>query len=385
MRIHEYEAKDILSKGGVPVPQGRFVSTADAAAAAAADIGGRVVVKAQVHAGGRGKAGGIKLVSSPEEARQAAAAILGSRLVTHQTGPEGVPVRGVLVEEALEVARELYLGMVVDGAAGGVVVMASEAGGVDIEEVAERAPEKILRVAVDSMLGLQAYQSRMIAYGLNVEPNQVRVVAGLIGNLHTVFQSHDCSLAEVNPLVVTSDGRVLAADAKLVFDDDALFRHSDIEQLHDPDQEDPLEVEARQLGVSYVKLDGDVGCMVNGAGLAMATMDVIGAVGATPANFLDVGGGADEEKVAQAMKILLSDPNVDRVLINIFGGILSCDLVARGILMASEAMPHAIRPMVVRMLGTNAEQGRELLDRSSLDVTLVDTLAQAADATQLAM
>ena len=382
MKVHEYQAKDILSKGGVPVPLGRFAASADEAAAAAADIKGGVVVKAQVHAGGRGKAGGIRLVSSPEEAYQAAESILGSRLVTHQTGPEGVPVRGVLVEEALDIARELYLGIVVDGSEGSVVVMASEAGGVDIEEVAEQSPEKILRTAVDPLLGLQPFQARRIAYQLKVEAGQVREVARLIENLAEIFLSYDCALAEINPLVVTSEGTVLAADAKLVLEDDALFRHSDLAELHDPEQEDPLEVRAQQSGVSYVKLDGDVGCMVNGAGLAMATMDVIGTVGAAPANFLDVGGGANEGQVAEAMAILLSDPDVDRVLINIFGGILSCDVVARGILAATEAMPEATNPMVVRMQGTNAEEGRKILDGSSLDVTLVATLAQAAEAIQ---
>ena len=308
--------------------------------------------------------------------------MLGSRLVTHQTGPEGVPVRGVLVEEALDIARELYLGIVVDGSEGSVVVMASEAGGVDIEEVAEQSPEKILRTAVDPLLGLQPFQARRIAYQLKVEAGQVREVARLIENLAEVFLSYDCALAEINPLVVTSEGKVLAADAKLVLEDDALFRHSDLAELQDPEQEDPLELRAQQSGVSYVKLDGDVGCMVNGAGLAMATMDVIGTVGAAPANFLDVGGGANEGQVAEAMAILLSDPDVDRVLINIFGGILSCDVVARGILAAAEAMPEATNPMVVRMQGTNAEEGRKILDGSSLDVTLVATLAQAAEAIQ---
>ena len=382
MKVHEYQAKEILSKGGVPVPPGRFAASADEAAAAATDIKGGVVVKAQVHAGGRGKAGGIRLVSSPEEAHQAAESILGSRLVTHQTGPEGVPVRGVLVEEALDIARELYLGIVVDGSEGSVVVMASEAGGVDIEEVAEQSPEKILRTAVDPLLGLQPFQARRIAYQLKVETDQVREVARLIENLAEIFLSYDCALAEINPLVVTSEGTVLAADAKLVLEDDALFRHSDLAELQDPEQEDPLELRAQQSGVSYVKLDGDVGCMVNGAGLAMATMDVIGTVGAAPANFLDVGGGANEGQVAEAMAVLLSDPDVDRVLINIFGGILSCDVVARGILAAAEAMSEATSPMVVRMQGTNADEGRKILDGSSLDVTLVATLAQAAEAIQ---
>jgi succinyl-CoA synthetase beta subunit len=288
------------------------------------------------------------------------------------------------VEEAIDVERELYLGMLIDGAAGGVVVIASEAGGMEIEEVAARSPEKILRVAVDPVLGLQPYQGRKLAYGLNLKPELIRPVAGLIGSLYRLFEANDCSLAEINPLVVTTDDRVLAVDAKLNFDDDALFRHKETAELRDSGQEDPREIQAQEADVSYVKLDGDVGCMVNGAGLAMATMDVIQEAGAAAANFLDVGGGADEEKVAAAMQIILSDPSVDRVLVNLFGGILRCDVAARGILMAAEAMPHAIRPMVVRMLGTNAEEGRAILAESSLNVTLVDGLDGAAQAIKIA-
>ena len=384
MKVHEYQAKEILARYGVPVPRGGVASTPGEAARLAAELGGRCVVKAQVHAGGRGKAGGILVVSSAKEAEEAAQALLGTTLVTFQTGPEGVPVRRVLVEEAVDVARELYLGMVIDGAAQGVVAIASEAGGMEIEEVAAQTPEKVLRVEVDSSLGLQPYQGRKLAYGLNLKPEQVRTVAGLIGDLYKVFEAHDCSLVEINPLVVTADDRVLAVDAKLSFDDDALFRQPELEGLRDPDQEDPREVEAQEYNISYVKLEGDVGCLVNGAGLAMATMDVIVAADAEPANFLDVGGGADEEKVAQALRIILLDPSVNRVLVNIFGGILRCDVVSRGILMASESMPQAIRPMVVRMLGTNAEEGRRLLSESSLDVTLVDDLNQAASAIKAA-
>ena len=380
MKIHEYQAKEILARYGVPIPKGGVASTPQEASRIAGDLGGRVVVKVQVHAGGRGKAGGIKLVESAEEAERAAESLLGSNLVTIQTGPEGIPVRRVLVEEAVDVANELYLGLVIDGAAGGVVVIASEAGGMEIEEVAASTPEKILRAQVDPVLGLQPYQGRKLAYGLNVEPGLVRPVAGMIDSLYRAFVAHDCSLVEVNPLVITGDGKVLAVDAKLNVDDDALFRQSEIQGLHDPEQEDGREVEARKYDISYVKLDGDVGCMVNGAGLAMATMDVIGDAGAAPANFLDIGGGADEEKVAQALTIILSDPSVKRVLVNIFGGILRCDIAARGLLMGSEAMPESARPMVVRMLGTNAEEGRKLLSESSLDVTLVDNLGQAAEA-----
>ena len=380
MKIHEYQAKEILDKGGIPVPRGTVAKTSEEAAAAASELGGSVVVKAQVHAGGRGKAGGIKLVATPEEAAVAASELIGSNLVTHQTGPEGVPIRSVLVEEALEVERELYVGMVIDGSAGGVVVMASEAGGMDIEEVAEQTPEKIVRIAIDPVLGLLPYQARKIAYSLNVAADQVRSVSAMMSKLYDLFLSHDCSLIEINPLVVTKDARLLAADAKLNFDDDAMFRHRDLAQLYDPEQEDPLEAEAGKFGVSYVRLDGDVGCMVNGAGLAMATMDVTFAAGTAPANFLDVGGGADEEKIAQALKIILSDGNVARILINIFGGILRCDVVARGALIADERAENGMPPMVVRMLGTNAAEGRKLLEESSLNVTLVDDLNQAAEA-----
>ena len=384
MKVHEYQAKEILARHGVPVPEGGVASTPQEAADIARDLGGKAVIKAQVHAGGRGKAGGIKVVSSPEEAERAAEALLGTNLVTFQTGPEGVPVRRVLVEEAIDVERELYLAVVIDGAAEGVVVIASQAGGMEIEEVAAETPEKILRIKVDPVLGLQPYQGRKLAYGLDVNAELVRTVAGLIGNLYKVFESNDCSLAEINPLAITTDGGVLAVDAKLAFDDDALFRHPELQKLRDPEQEDPLEVQAQEYDISYVKLDGDVGCMVNGAGLAMATMDVIGESGAAAANFLDVGGGADEEKVAEAFKIILSDPSVDRVLVNLFGGILRCDVAARGILMAAEAMPHAVRPMVVRMLGTNAEEGRKILSESSLDVTLVNDLGEAAEAIKVA-
>ena len=380
MKVHEYQAKQILSEAGIPVPRGGVASAPDEAAAIASDLGGNVVVKAQVHAGGRGKAGGIKLVSNPDEARSAAQDLIGANLVTHQTGPDGVPIRAVLVEEALEVDRELYVSMVVDGAAQGVVAIASEAGGMDIEEVAERTPEKIVRVPIDPGLGLRPYQARKIASSMNVSSSQLRSVSSIMSNLYDMFVDRDCSLVEINPLVVTKDGRLLAADAKIDFDDDALFRHPDLRDLHDPEQEDELEARAGEFGVSYVKLDGDVGCMVNGAGLAMATMDVTFGVGAAPANFLDVGGSADEEKVSQALKIILSDESVDKVLVNIFGGILRCDVVARGVLMAAKEADREMPPMVVRMLGTNADEGRRLLDESALEVIIVDDLNQATDA-----
>ena len=380
MKVHEYQAKEILAQGGVPVPRGRVASTAKEAREIAESLGGSSVVKAQVHAGGRGKAGGIKVVRSPAEAEDAAASLLGTRLVTFQTSSEGVPVRRVLVEEALDIEKELYLGMLIDGSAGGVVVMASDAGGMDIEAVAEKTPEKVVRDAVDPMLGLQPFQARRIAYRLEMDSGLIRPFGELLAQLYSVFTSNDCSLVEINPLAVTHDGRMVAADSKLSFDDDALYRHTELQELHDPEQADPLETEARQYEISYVRLDGNIGCLVNGAGLAMATMDVTRASGAAPANFLDVGGRADEDKVAQALRIILSDSGVKAVLVNIFGGILRCDVVARGIMMTAEAMPHAVRPMVVRMMGTNAEEGRELLAQSGLEVTLVDDMREAADA-----
>ncbi len=380
MNVHEYQAKEIFARHGVPVPGGGVASTPDEARRVAEDIGGGVVVKAQVHAGGRGKAGGVRMVSSADEAERAAREMLGIRLVTAQTGPDGVPVGSVLVEEAVTAQTEMYVSLTIDGSAGGVAVIASAAGGMDIEQVAAATPEKILREGVDPTLGLQPYQARRLAYGLDVRSELVRPTASLIVSLYDIFTTYDCSLVEINPLTITEDGRVLAVDAKLNLDDDALFKHPEMRELHDPGQEDPLEVEAKQHDLSYVKLDGNVGCIVNGAGLALATMDVIGATGAAPANFLDVGGGADEEKVSQALKIVLSDPSVELVLVNIFGGILRCDVAARGLLMAAEAMPHAICPMVVRMLGTNAEEGRRTLSESSLDVTLVDDLNAAAQA-----
>ncbi len=380
MKIHEYQAKDILSKGGVPVPNGRVAKTPEEARQIAEELGGPSVVKAQVHAGGRGKAGGIKVVQSADEAAEAATSLIGTKLVTFQTGPEGAPVSSVLVEEVLDVDRELYVGMVIDGAAKSVVVMVSQAGGMEIEEVAERTPEKIERVSVDPVLGLMPYQARHMAHSLGLEGSQIRPAASMFGNLFHIFLETDSSLVEINPLAVTKDGRVLAADAKLNVDDDAMYRHKDIQELHDPGQEDPFEARAGEFGISYVKLDGDVGCMVNGAGLAMATMDVTSVAGASPANFLDVGGGADEEKVAEALKIILSDPNVKTVFINIFGGILRCDIVSRGILKAAETMPDSMRPMVVRMLGTNAEEGRAILDKSNLGITIVDDFDGATEA-----
>lgn len=380
MKIHEYQAKTILGKGGVAVPEGEVATTPEEARAVATRLGRKAVVKAQVHAGGRGKAGGIKVVSTPQEAEDAANALLGTTLVTFQTGPEGAPVNSVLVEEAIEVKRELYLGLVIDGTAQGVVVMASAAGGMEIEEVAENTPELLLRESVDPVLGLLPFQGRKIAFGLDIGPKLVRPLSTMIANLYQVFLDNDCSLLEINPLVVTEDGRILAADAKMDFEDDAFFRHKDLEDLRDTSQEDPLELRARVADVSYVKLDGTVGCLVNGAGLAMATLDVIGESGASPANFLDVGGGANEGKVAEALRIILSDPNVDTVLINIFGGILRGDMIAAGILAAVEGTEHQNRRIVVRMLGTNADEGRKMLQASSLNISLVEDLGNVAEA-----
>ncbi len=380
MKLHEHQAKELLARHGVAVPAGGVARSADEAREIAMRTGGSVVVKAQVHAGGRGKAGGVRLAATPDEAAAAAAEMLGARLVTAQTGPEGVPVGAVLVEETVDIARELYLAMLVDGGVGRPVVMASEAGGMDIEAVAEETPERILVEAVDPALGLMPFQSRKLAGGLGLDGAAARGLARAVDSVHGAFAQNDCSLVEINPLVLTTGGGIVAADAKVTIDDDALFRQPDLAGLYDPSQDAPIEARAHGLGLSYVKLDGDVGCLVNGAGLAMATMDVAVAAGAAPANFLDVGGGADEEKVAGAVVLLLSDPAVRRVLINIFGGILRCDVVARGVVEAAGRAEGPIPPMVVRMLGTNAEEGRGILSRSGLEVTLVDDMGAAAAA-----
>lgn len=384
MKIHEYQAKELLAKYGVPIPKGRVATTPEEAAEITTELGGKAIVKAQVHAGGRGKAGGIKVVSSAEEAAQATKDLIGTTLVTFQTGPEGAPVGSVLVEELVDVETELYVGMAIDGATEGVVAIASSAGGMEIEEVAETTPEKLLRVSIDPVLGLQPFQGRRIAYGLGVDDSLVRPISALMDSIYKVFEESDCSLVEINPLGITTDGRILAMDAKLNIDDDAVFRHRDLQPLRDTDQEDVLEVEARESSINYVKLDGDIGCIVNGAGLAMATMDVTHSAGAAPANFLDIGGGADEAKVARALSIVLSDPDVKTVLVNLFGGILRCDVAARGFLQAAEEAPDAMKPMIVRMLGTNSDEGREIMANSGLDVVLVDNLNQAADAIRAA-
>ena len=382
MKLHEYQAKKIFADYGIPIPKGKVVRTQSEAATATFEIGGSVVIKAQVHAGGRGKAGGIKVVNTPGAAESAAAEMLGKNLVTFQTNEDGVPVETLLVEEAIDISKEIYLGMVIDGQSKGIVVIASESGGMNIEEIAETSPEKIIQVPVDPVVGLQAFIGRKIAYNLNFPQTLIRPMTGIIQNLYQAFTSNDASLAEINPLVLTSDGGIVAADAKLDIDDDAIFRHQPIAKMADPSQEDPLEVEAKSYDINYVKLDGNVGCIVNGAGLAMATMDVTSAAGAAPANFLDIGGGADEEKVSKALKIVLSDESVKAVLVNLFGGILRCDVAARGFVMAAQEMPGSMRPMVVRMLGTNSEEGREILSKSDLDISLVETLDDAAEKIQ---
>ena len=384
MKIHEYQAKELLAKYGVPIPKGRVATTPEEAAEITTELGGKAIVKAQVHAGGRGKAGGIKVVSSAMEAAQATKDLIGTTLVTFQTGPEGAPVGSVLVEELVDVETELYVGRAIDGATEGVVAIASSAGGMEIEEVTEPTPEKLLRVSIDPVLGLQPFQGRRIAYGLGVDDSLVRPISALMDSIYKVFEESDCSLVEINPLGITTDGRVLAMDAKLNIDDDAVFRHRDLQPLRDTDQEDVLEVEARESSINYVKLDGDIGCIVNGAGLAMATMDVTHSAGAAPANFLDIGGGADEAKVAKALSIVLSDPDVKTVLVNLFGGILRCDVAARGFLQAAEEAPDAMKPMIVRMLGTNSAEGREIMANSGLAVGLVDDLNPAADAIRAA-
>ena len=378
MKIHEYQAKEVLASYGIPVPKGGVAATPAEAKEIASTLGDQVVIKAQVYAGGRGKAGGVKTASSPDEAEKLAGQIIGMQLVTHQTSPEGVPVDKVLVEEAAPIERELYLSIIIDSAKGIPAIMASEAGGMDIEEVAAKTPEKILKAYVDPITGFQPFMGRRLAYGLNLEPDQIRPATQLIGNLYRVFQEKDCSLVEINPLVVTTDGRLLALDAKVNFDDNGLFRHRDYAELRDPSQEDALELEASQHNISYIKLDGDVGCMVNGAGLAMATMDIIKLTGAEPANFLDVGGGASEEMVTKAFTIMLSDPKVKAALVNIFGGILRCDIVAHGMIEAAKQTELKV-PIVVRMRGTNVDEGMRLLGESGLPMILAKDLSDAAE------
>ena len=377
MKIHEYQAKALLREFGVAVPHGEVADTPTQARAIAQHLGGRVVVKAQVHAGGRGKAGGIKLADDPQSAEQAAGQILGMMLKTPQTPAEGIKVGRVLVEEASAIDRELYLSITLDRARATHAVMASQAGGMDIEEVAGRMPEKILREWTHPALGLGDFQARRLAFGLALVGEPFRQGVALIRNLFALYLARDCSLVEINPLVVTKDGRVFALDAKLNFDDNALYRHKDVVALRDTHEEDPLDVEASQYGLNYIKLDGDVGCMVNGAGLAMATMDIIKLAGGEPANFLDVGGGASPEQIENAFRILSSDPNVKAVFINVFGGILRVDRLAEGIIAAVRKLGLTL-PVVLRAEGTNVEQGKKMLAESGLALTMAEDMADGA-------
>ncbi len=379
MKIHEYQAKELFRKFDIPVPQGSPASSVDEAVNIAKTLGGYpVVVKAQIHAGGRGKGGGVKLAKSEDEAKQIAGEILGMTLVTHQTGPEGKEVKKLLVEQGLDIAKELYFSILPDRATAKVVIMVSEAGGMDIEKVADETPEKIIKVYIDPLLGIQGYHIREVCFGLNMSPAAMKAFTPMLRNFYKMFMAYDCSLVEINPLVVTGDEKVIALDAKVNFDDSALFRHKDIVEYRDLDEEDPLEVEASQYNLNYINLDGNVGNMVNGAGLAMATMDIIKLAGAEPANFLDVGGGASAEMVENGFRIILSDPNVRGILINIFGGILRCDVLAEGVVQAAKKTGIKV-PVVVRMEGTNVEKGRQILADSGLNLTTAVDLKDAAN------
>jgi succinyl-CoA synthetase beta subunit len=378
MKIHEYQAKALLARHGVPVPRGEAVSSAEAAEAAASKLRGSVIVKAQIHAGGRGKGGGVKLAKNAREAREIAAQMIGMKLVTHQTGPEGRVVQRLLIEETLPIERELYLGIVLDRAHGKNVFMASADGGVDIEMVAAKTPERILREPIEPGLGLTPFQARKLAFGIGISGSAANLAAGAMVALARANDAVDATLAEINPFILTKDGKVYALDAKINLDDNALFRHPDLMELRDLNEEDPLEVEASRFGLNYIKLDGNVACMVNGAGLAMATMDIIKYAGGNPANFLDVGGGANEEQIRNAFRILLMDKGVRAVLINIFGGILRCDTLAAGVVKAAREL-SVKAPIVVRMEGTNVEQGRRILLDSGLNFTVAGGMRDAAE------
>jgi len=379
MKIHEYQAKAILARYGVPVPSGEAVfSAADARGVAERLGGGTVVVKAQIHAGGRGKGGGVKLANNPGETDRVAKQIFGMNLVTHQTGPDGRTVSRLLVEQGLPIARELYLGLVIDRAAGRPVIMASQDGGMEIETVAEKTPERIFREHIDPATGLVPFQTRKLAFALGLQGDQVAKFGKLVTALYSAFLGTDASLVEINPLIVTKDGDLLALDAKMNFDDSALSRHPELKDLRDLDEEDPLEIEASKYNLNYIRLEGTIGCMVNGAGLAMATMDIIKLAGGAPANFLDVGGGANQEQIRNAFKILMSDKNVRAVLINIFGGILRCDILAMGVIAAVKELGVRV-PIVIRMEGTNVEEGKRLLKESGLNFTTVNSMGEAAE------
>lgn len=378
MNIHEYQGKEVLKQYGVAVPEGRVAFTVDEAVEAAKALGSPVVVvKAQIHAGGRGKAGGVKVAKSLDEVREFASEILGKVLVTHQTGPEGKEVKRLLIEQGCDIKKEYYVGVVVDRGTGRVVMMASEEGGTEIEEVAAHTPEKIFKEVIDPAIGLQAFQARRLAFAINIPKELVNKAAGFMLALYEAFIDKDCSIAEINPLVVTGDGNVMALDAKLNFDSNALFRHKDVLELRDLEEEDEKEIEASKYDLSYIALDGNIGCMVNGAGLAMATMDIIKYYGGDPANFLDVGGGATAEKVTEAFKIILSDANVKGIFVNIFGGIMRCDVIAEGVVEAAKQV-ELDRPLVVRLEGTNVELGKKILAESGLAIVSADSMADGA-------
>ena len=378
MNIHEYQAKQLLAKYGVSVPKGGVAHTVGEAETIAKELGGPVwVVKAQIHAGGRGKGGGVKVVKSLDDVKDAADKILGMNLVTHQTGPAGKEVKRIYVEDGCDIARELYLSVLIDRATSRITLMASTEGGMDIEEVAEKTPEKIIKVSVDPATGISGFHARQLVFGLGLEGGQVRSGVKLITNIYNAFVDLDASLVEINPLVVTGAGEVMALDAKMNFDDNALFRHKDVEELRDEDEEDPAELEAARHELNYITLDGEIGCMVNGAGLAMATMDIIKLHGSDPANFLDVGGGATKERVATAFKIILGDKNVKGILVNIFGGIMRCDIIAEGVVAAAKEVNISV-PLVVRLEGTNVELGKEIMVNSGLAIISANDLDDAA-------
>jgi succinyl-CoA synthetase beta subunit len=378
MNIHEYQGKEVLRQYGVTVPRGKVAFTVEEAVEAAKELGSAVtVVKAQIHAGGRGKAGGVKIAKSLDEVRQYASELLGKVLVTHQTGPEGKEVKRLLIEEGCDIKKEYYVGVVVDRGTGRVVMMASEEGGMEIEEVAARSPEKIIKEVIDPLTGLMPFQARRLAYAINIPNELVNKAADFMMKLYKAFEDKDCSIAEINPLVVTGSGDVMALDAKLNFDSNALFRHKDILELRDLDEEDEKEIQASKFDLSYIALDGNIGCMVNGAGLAMATMDIIKYYGGEPANFLDVGGGASKEKVTEAFKIILSDPNVKGIFVNIFGGIMKCDVIAEGVVAAAREV-GLDKPLVVRLEGTNVQMGKEILNKSGLNIVAADSMADGA-------
>ena len=379
MNIHEYQAKSLLRQYGVAVPEGGVAYTADEAVKVAEKLGGPVyVVKAQIHAGGRGKGGGVKVVKSLDDVRTEAQKMIGMQLITHQTGPEGKEVSRVYIEDGSDIARELYLGMLVDRATSRVTVMASTEGGMEIEEVAEKNPDAIKKVAIDPVTGLQPFHARKLAFALGLDGKQVNKAVKFMMAMYKAFTDLDCAIVEINPLVVTGDGDVIALDAKINFDDNALYRHPDIAELRDETEEDPAELEATKHELNYVKLDGTIGCMVNGAGLAMSTMDIIKLYGGEPANFLDVGGGATRERVTTAFKLILSDPNVEGILVNIFGGIMRCDVIAEGVIAAAKEVSLHV-PLVVRLEGTNVELGKKILAESGLPIVAADNLADAAE------